>query len=118
MKRVFGQIRDSVQYQLENGASKKAGLRKTLWWTLGIIVVLQLYFVRELLAAEMLFGLGFIALFVLVGIVYLLGIIGERGLAWSEAHVRVVADSAKRGLSMVEEVSRRPFRNPRSESAQ
>ncbi len=118
MKRVFGGNWDNIEDRLAKSEGKKAQLQKGLWWALGIIFVLQLYFVRELLAAEMLFGLGFIALLFLIGIIYVLGTIGEQGLAWSESRMRVVAESAKRGLSFVEEVSRRPFRHPRSESAQ
>jgi hypothetical protein len=83
-----------------------------------ILVVLQVYFVRELLAAELLFGLLFAALLLLGGICYVVGVIGERGLDWAEAGVRVVAQSARRGYSGLEELSKRSFRHPRSESAQ
>lgn len=111
---VWSRVKD----QLVKVEGRKPQLQKGLWWALGIIFVLQLYFVRELLAAEMLFGLGFVALLLLGAVVYLLGTLGERGLAWSEARVRIVAQSARRGLSTVEEISRRPFRHPRSESVQ
>lgn len=111
---VWSRVKDQVA-KME---SRKPQLQKSLWWALGIIFVLQLYFVRELLAAEMLFGLGFAVLLFLAAVVYLLGTLGERGLAWSEARVRIVAQSARRGLGMVEEISRRPFRHPRSESVQ
>jgi hypothetical protein len=83
-----------------------------------VVVVLQAYFVRELLAAELLFGVGFAVLFVLGGIAYLLGALGERGLDLAEAGVRVAGVSARRGYSALEEISRKPFRHPRSESAQ
>jgi hypothetical protein len=109
---------EKAKVQFANVQGKKPQLQKGLWWALGIIFVLQLYFVRELIAAEMLFGLGFAAFLFLGGVIYVLGTLGERGLAWSEAHARVVAQSARRGLNMVEELSRRSFRHPRSESAQ
>jgi hypothetical protein len=32
--------------------------------------------------------------------------------------IRVIGDSARRGFSSLEEISRKPFRHPRSESAQ
>ena len=35
--------------------------RKWMWWLLGVIGALQLYFVRELLAAFALFAMGFLA---------------------------------------------------------
>ena len=96
---------------------KRAKIQKAVWWMLGTIFVLQLYFVRELLAAEMIFGLGFAVILFICGIIYMIGVLGEQGLAWSESYVRVVARSARRGVGFVEEISRRPFRHPRSESA-
>jgi hypothetical protein len=85
---------------------------------LAVVFTLQMYFVRELLAAELLFGLGFAVLLSLGGIFYLVGAIGERGLDLTEAGVRVIADSARRGYASLEEISRKSFRHPRSESAQ
>jgi len=84
---------------------------------LTVFVVLQIYFVRELLAAELLFGLLFAVVLALGGVFYVVGAIGERGLDWTEAGVRVIAQSARRGYSAFEEFSRKPL-NPGSESAQ
>lgn len=83
----------------------------------GILFVLQLYFVQELIAAELLFGMAFVALFLLGGLFYTLGAIGERSFDLTEAGVRVLAVSARRGYAALEEISRKPFRHPRSESA-
>ncbi len=83
-----------------------------------VLFILQLYFVQELLAAELLFGMAFAALFLLGALFYLLGAIGERGFDWTEAGVRVLAVSARRGYAVVEEISRKQFRHPRSQSAQ
>jgi hypothetical protein len=100
------------------GVIEKAKVRKGLLFILGIFFVLQVYFVRELVAAELLFALGFAVLMVLGGIVYLVGAIGERGLDWMAAGVQVAATTARRGYAGLEELSRKPFRHPRSESAQ
>jgi hypothetical protein len=100
------------------GVIEKAKVRKGLLFILGIFFVLQVYFVRELVAAELLFGLGFAVLMVLGGIVYLVGAIGERGLDWMATGVQVTATAARRGYAGLEELSRKPFRHPRSESAQ
>jgi len=100
------------------GIIEKAKVRKGLLSMLAVFLVLQVYFVRELIAAELLFALGFAVLMVLGGIVYLIGAIGERGLDWTEAGIRVTADFARRGYAGLEELSRKPFRHPRSESAQ
>jgi hypothetical protein len=100
------------------GVTAKAKLRKGTVVALGIFFFLQIYFVRELLAAELLFGVAFGALLIIGGTAYLLGAIGERGLDLTEAGIRVLARSARRGYSMVDELSRKQFRHPRSESAQ
>ena len=100
------------------GVIAKAKLRKGMLTTLAILFFFQLYFVRELLAAEILFGMVFGALLIIGGTAYLLGAIGERGLDLTEAGIRVLARSARRGYGVVDELSRKPFRHPRSESAQ
>lgn len=96
---------------------QKAKVRKSTVSVIAVFFVLQIYFVRELLAAELLFGMGFAVLFVMGLIFYFIGTIGERGLDLGEAGVRVLATSARRGFESLEEVSRKTFRSPGSESA-
>lgn len=91
--------------------------RKRVLWAVALFFVLQLYFIRELLAAELLFGVVFGIVFTIIAAFYIVGTIGERSLGWTEAGVRVVAQSARRGYTSVEELSKRPFRRPHSESA-
>jgi hypothetical protein len=93
-------------------------LRRGLYTILAIFLLLQVYFVRELLAAELLFAAAFAVLFLLGGVVYLTGLVAERGLDVTEAGVRMIAESTRSGFEGLEEVSRKPFRRPRSESAQ
>ncbi len=113
-----------MKTQLENakalimGIGQKAKVRKSMLSVVAMFLVLQMYFVRELLAAELLFGLGFAILLMLGGLFYLVGAVGERGLDWAEAGVRVISSSARRGYASLEEMGRKPFRHPRSESAQ
>lgn len=97
---------------------QKAKVRKGLLSILAAFLIFQLYFVRELLAAELIFGLGFAVVLLLVGIFYLVGTLGERGLELTEAGARVAVSSARRGYSTLEEISKRPVRHPHSESAQ
>lgn len=97
---------------------QNARLRNRILLGIAVFVILQTYFVRELLAAEVLFGLAFAVLFVMGVIFYLVGALGERGLDWAEAGVRVVAPYVRRGYVAIEDFSKRPFRHPRSESAQ
>ena len=91
--------------------------RKWMWWFLGIVAAMQLYFVRELLAAFALFALGFAVLASLFAGVYLLQ------KAWQSAVVRVadsthpVVEAARRGMYAVEDFGRRPLRRPGSAAA-
>ena len=96
---------------------RKAKVRKGFLSIVAIFFILQLYFVRELIAAELIFGLLFLGILALVGVSYVLGTIGERGLEWTEVGVRAIAGSARRGYIALEDLSKRPFRHPRSESA-
>jgi hypothetical protein len=98
-------------------AAKEAKTRKRVVLGLLVFVVLQLYFVRELLAAEVLFGLGFLVLLALGGVFYFVGAIGERSFTLMEAGVRAAAPVARRGYTKIEGISKKPFRHPRSESA-
>ena len=90
--------------------------RKRIVWAIGILFVLQLYFVRELIAAELLFGALFLAVFTLVSICYLIGTIWENGLNWADLGAHAVVNFTRRSYSTLEEFSKRPFRHPHSES--
>jgi len=103
--------------ELALDAVKQAKLRKGLTIFVAVILFLQMYFVRELIAAELLFGLGFLVFLALVAIFYGVGFVGEQGFAWMERAYQLGAPVARRGYSRLEEISKRPFRHPRSESA-
>ena len=104
--------------ELAIAGAKQAKLRKRLTILFAVILFLQLYFVRELIAAELLFGLGFLVMLAMVAIFYAIGFVGERAFDGLEAGYRVTAPLARRGYSKLEEVSKKPFRHPRSESVQ
>ena len=89
--------------------------RKWMWWLVGSIAALQVYFVQELLAAFALFAMAFLAIAGATVGLYLLH------RAWALTVDRV-ADSqhpamvaVRHGVSSVEELARRPFRRPGSE---
>jgi hypothetical protein len=91
--------------------------RKWMWWFLGSLAAVQLYAVRELLAAFALFALGFLAIALGIGGVYLLH------RAWAVSVDRL-ADSrhpvmvaVRHGIGSVEDLARRPFRRPGSAAA-
>ena len=113
MKRLLGIVKSYAV-----AVAEKDKVRKGMISLVAVVSIFQLYFVRELAAAELLFGLVFAVLLVLGGLAYLIGTIGERGLDLTESGIRVIAESARRGYNGLEEISRKPFRHPRSESAQ
>jgi hypothetical protein len=83
--------------------------RKWMWWFLGVIGAMQLYFVRELLAAFALFALGFGAIAAVIGAIYMLhsgwAVAVERlaeskhpVVAYTKARVNQVETLARRGV--------------------
>src|SRR6266700_3568925 len=114
--RVFSEPGDSMSAGGSQVRMRKLDKdRKWMWWLLGSIAALQLYFVRELLAALALFALGFLAIAGAIVALYTL----QR--AWVVT-VHRVADSqhpvmiaVRHGIYSVEELARRPFRRPGSE---
>jgi uncharacterized membrane protein (UPF0136 family) len=85
--------------------------KKWLWIGLGVIAALQIYFVRELLVALMLFTGLFVVCAVLALALYLV----DRGSRWG---LDVAGTQAKRALNAAEEISKKQLRRPRSETAQ
>ena len=96
----------------------KDDARKWMWVFLAALVALQLYFVRELLAALFLFILGFALLAGLALVFFLVDQARQFSLAWVEPRTHVVAALTRRGLVLLEDLSKKPFRRPRSEPAQ
>lgn len=96
----------------------KDGLRKWMWMLLAVLIAMQFYFVRQLLSALMLFALGFAAVFALIAAVYMLHRAWESTSASMRKRARPVLGFARRGLVFAEEISRKPFRRPRSEPVQ
>jgi hypothetical protein len=92
--------------------------RKWLWWSLGVAGALQLYFVRELLAAFALFAVAFAMFGLAIASLYILQ------KSWAVAVGRVaesghpVVAMAKRSVSAIEDLARRPLRRPGSAEAQ
>ena len=91
--------------------------RKWMWWFLGVVIALQLYFVRELVAAFALFALGFAAIAFVVMSLYMLQKAWEAGVQRVADSQNPVVNMARRSVSAVEEIGRRPFRRPGSAPA-
>jgi cytosine/uracil/thiamine/allantoin permease len=97
-------------------SEKKA--RKWMWVGLVAFVALQVYFVQEMLAALMLFT-GVFVIFALIALVlYLVDRAGQWGLGWAGQRARPALQLARRGWAAAEDLSKKPFRRPRSETAQ
>ena len=85
--------------------------RKWLWIAIAAFVALQIYFVRELLAALMLFTGVFIVCAIVALVLYLI----DRASQWG---LNLAGHQAKRALVVAEEISKKQLRRPRSEPAQ
>ena len=85
--------------------------RKWLWFAIGAFAALQIYFVRELLAALMLFTGVFVICATVALVVYLI----DRASRWG---LGVAGHQAKRAIVAAEEISKKQLRRPRSEPAQ
>jgi hypothetical protein len=91
--------------------------RKWMWWFLGTVAALQLYFVRELLAAFALFAVAFAVIAFLGASLYML----QSG--WAVAVQRLaesrqpVMAAVRQGVHAIEDIARRPLRRPDSEPA-
>lgn len=86
--------------------------RKWMWWFLAIGVALQLYFVRELLAAFALFAAGFALIALAIVGVYMLQKAWEVGVARAVQSQSPAMSMARRVVAAMEEMGRRPFRRP------
>jgi len=85
MKKALWQIKAFV-----NPRDKRAKALKVGAVALAVFLVLKVYCVRELLAAELFFGLGFAVLLVLGGLAYLVGFVGQRAFEFAEVGLRMI----------------------------
>ena len=97
--------------------TKKDNRRKWMWLFLLVIAALQLYVVREVLAAFALFALGFGAIAIFIASLYLFQKAWEAGLARAVASQHSAILAVRRGVIAVEDLARRAVRRPGSEPA-
>ena len=91
--------------------------RKWMWGFLAGVVALQMYVVREVLAALTLFAVGFAAIAAVIGSLYMLHrvwVVAVERIADSQHPVMV---ATRQGIDTVEDMARRPFRRPGSAPA-
>ncbi len=89
------------------------------WVLLGLVgfLALQIYFVQEMLALLMLFTGFFVVVALLALILYSVDRAGQWGLGWAGQRARPVAQLARRGWAAAEDISKKSFHRPRSETA-
>jgi hypothetical protein len=95
----------------------KDHLRKWMWLFLVVLAAIQVYAVRELLAAFAIFFLGFAAIALCVGSLYFLHKTWEAGVGWAVRSKHPIFLAARRSVVLVEDLARRPLRRPNSEAA-
>lgn len=88
-----------------------------MYWCAAALIALHIYFFRELVAAELLFGIVFGSFLLLLLGIYLVSEAGDRGLGWVEANRRGMVGVARRQWGRVEAISKKTFRRQHSESA-
>jgi hypothetical protein len=93
----------------------KDTFRKWMWLFLGVAASLQLYFVRELLAAFAIFVLGFAVIAAVIAFFYMLQKVWEAGLGQVLSSQNSLVLAIRRSVSAAEEWGRRPIRRPGSE---
>jgi hypothetical protein len=97
-------------------AAKEPKVRKPVLQGLAILLILQIYFVRELLVAEALFAVGFVVVMAIVGICYALGTIGLKSIDLTETGFRMAAQGARHSIDVLEVVARNSIRHLPSET--
>jgi hypothetical protein len=97
-------------------AAKEPKIRKPVIRGLIVLLVLQIYFVRELLVAEVLFAVGFLAVMAVVGICYALGTVGLKSIDVTETGLRLAVQGARRSFDVLEVVARNSIRHLPSET--
>ncbi|HUO34709.1 MAG TPA: hypothetical protein VMU43_06940 [Candidatus Acidoferrum sp.] len=112
MRNIIEQLKSWLSNTVENPKVRKRGLIAT-----AVFLILQIYFVRELIAAELLFVLAFVVCLALAGIFYVVGTLGERSFDLIEAGVKAASGPTRRGIAAIEEYGRKSVRHISSESA-
>jgi len=88
-------------------------LRKWVFVGLGVLFVMQLYFVQELVAALLLFGALFLALAVVASLIFVVHQGGQRAVAWIESRSHAMLGNSRRVLAFASAFSKKPSPRPR-----
>jgi len=97
-------------------SDKKA--RRWFWAGLAAFVALQIYFVQEMVAALILFTGVFVLIALIALVLYVVDQGAKWSIEWASEHATPAVQLLRRGWTLAEELSKKPFRRPRSETAQ
>ena len=99
--------KDTAAETSANLKTSRPAWRRWIWALVAGYIVLQTYYVREMLAALLLFTALFAIVAVIGTVIYIVGRAGEAGIELAEP-------AAKRGIVLAEELSKKTFHRPRS----
>jgi hypothetical protein len=97
-------------------AAREPKIRKPFLQVLAVLLILQIYFVRELIVAEALFAIGFVVVAAIVGICYVLGTVGLKSIDLTETGLRLAAQGARHSFDVLEVAARNSIRHLPSET--
>jgi hypothetical protein len=78
-------------------------VQKWLWLALAALIAIQIYFVREMIAALFIFSVVFALGAMIAFIVFLFDQVSQRTVEWAEPQAKRAAHAARRGLTHLEE---------------
>lgn len=78
-------------------------IQKWLWFSLAALIAIQMYFVREMLAALLIFAVVFALGAAVVLVFFLFDQISQRTVEWAEPQAKRAAHAARRGVVHLEE---------------
>jgi hypothetical protein len=108
---VWGFSQASTESEAGSGHAAMKTWKKCVCGVLAALLIVQIYFVRELLAALLIFTIFFVIVASFVAVIYLIGRAGEVGIHAAEP-------VARRGLVLAEDLSKKTFHRPHSAPVQ
>jgi uncharacterized membrane protein YraQ (UPF0718 family) len=92
--------------------------RKTQKWILlglALLVWLQVYYVQEMIAALIVFSVLFVAVCLVLLVIFLLDRASQHTVTWAKPGAARVAQAARRGVAIAEELTRKQNPEPTGE---
>lgn len=99
----------------------KLSQRKTQKWILlglAVLVLLQVYYVQEMIAALLIFSILFVAVCAVLLVIFLLDRASQRTVALAEPGAARLAQAARRGVALAEDLARKHAPEPAEEPHQ